>query len=289
MSGTGNIEIQFVNTKGLVVNDIGDIILTHTLLSQARYQEYTKPLKVRYLVKNMQEGRYKLMISSLRHRTISRFINVREGITNKYQVQLPINPERVKQVIFPTFDNLEEDLRQCLNRTSQHIDPDSNGEEYYKSMSDLQKACLLNIHSKMRNTRFDNGLDVFGYMSVLKEVRGARFYALVNSEMWSQVQTSLSGDLFERVSGLLHESPDGYQQIGSFKTRDNTGNLQLTFFKNIIDSQLIVDADIDDANGIAHMFQVVRNEIRGSDSHPYDIREILLVGQSIDPGYDLIV
>jgi hypothetical protein len=134
MSGTGNIEIQFVNTKGLVVNDIGDIILTHTLLSQARYQEYTKPLKVRYLVKNMQEGRYKLMISSLRHRTISRFINVREGITNKYQVQLPINPERVKQVIFPTFDNLEEDLRQCLNRTSQHIDPDSNGEEYYKSM-----------------------------------------------------------------------------------------------------------------------------------------------------------
>jgi hypothetical protein len=49
------------------------------------------------------------------------------------------------------------------------------------------------------------------------------------------------------------------------------------------------DIDIDDAGGILHVFQVLRNAVTGRPTHPYDIHEILLAHQGIDPGYQLLV
>jgi hypothetical protein len=45
-----------------------------------------------------------------------------------------------------------------------------------------------------------------------------------------------------------------------------------------------VDADIDEAQGLEHLFEVMRNAVRGP-TNPYDVREILIAGQRIDPGY----
>ena len=44
---------------------------------------------------------------------------------------------------------------------------------------------------------------------------------------------------------------------------------------------------IDDANGIGHVFQVLRNFLTDSDTHPYDIHEILTFHQSLDTLYEL--
>ena len=53
--------------------------------------------------------------------------------------------------------------------------------------------------------------------------------------------------------------------------------------------QWLADIDIDDANGIAHMFQVLRNAITGRPTHPFDVHELLVSYQKLDPGYALIV
>lgn len=51
----------------------------------------------------------------------------------------------------------------------------------------------------------------------------------------------------------------------------------------------VADVDIDDANGLAHVFQVLRNQLTKRPTHPYDIHELLLFYQKLDAGYTLEV
>ncbi len=51
----------------------------------------------------------------------------------------------------------------------------------------------------------------------------------------------------------------------------------------------VPDIDIDDAGGLAHVFQVVRNRLSGEPTHPYNIHEILIAHQKLDPGYNFTV
>ena len=47
----------------------------------------------------------------------------------------------------------------------------------------------------------------------------------------------------------------------------------------------VADIDIDDAAGIEHIFQVVHNSLPNQSTNPYNIHEILVGYQHIDPGY----
>ena len=51
----------------------------------------------------------------------------------------------------------------------------------------------------------------------------------------------------------------------------------------------VVDMDIDDAAGLAHVFQVLRNALTDRPTHPYDIHQILIAYQRLDPGYSFVV
>ena len=68
---------------------------------------------------------------------------------------------------------------------------------------------------------------------------------------------------------------------------DHAGNLQLSFFVNGNDYR--ADIDIDDANGFEHIFQVLRNKLSGKPTHPYNIHEILVGVQHLDPGYTFVL
>jgi len=48
-----------------------------------------------------------------------------------------------------------------------------------------------------------------------------------------------------------------------------------------------VDADIDDAAGLGHAFQVIRNFVTKGVTHPYDIHEILVFRQEVTLPYQL--
>jgi hypothetical protein len=68
----------------------------------------------------------------------------------------------------------------------------------------------------------------------------------------------------------------GYHTVSSYKTFDRYGNLQLTLQrKGDTGTDYAADVDIDDAQGVEHIFKVLRNSIEGP-TNPYDIRDILL-------------
>ena len=97
----------------------------------------------------------------------------------------------------------------------------------------------------------------------------------------------------ERVSAALHELPpaipdfDNFHDVGSYKTEDSYGNLQVSVFRR--DNEFIADIDIDDAAGLGHVFQVLRNHLTGLPTHPFDIHEILMQHQGLYPNYKLNV
>ena len=120
-------------------------------------------------------------------------------------------------------------------------------------------------------------------------IRGDRFFARVRSSLRDEVKNSQASNLFHEVPGLLHAPPPGFALVDSFKTFDPFGNLQLTFFNKPGTLEFIVDADIDDAQGLEHITQIVDHTLVGTDTNPFDIHEILLATQHLNPGYDLVV
>ncbi len=151
----------------------------------------------------------------------------------------------------------------------------------YAELTDLQKAGLLNLYAKA------TAIGIIEHIESIIEVRPARLFAKVSDDFLDIVRDST--DLFHEASGISHAFNKPWRRIekaGSFKTRDRQANLQLTFATNS-DNQLLVDMDIDDNQGIAHAFDVIGHALTGADTHPYNIQQVLLALQGIDPGYGL--
>src|SRR5690606_9384453 len=120
-----------------------------------------------------------------------------------------------------------------------------------------------------------DGSSCFDHIQGLVRLRADRFFARTVAALREEVQNHKT--LFRRVSEKHHHPPEGYNPAGSFKTRDRYGNLQLTFFRQgETGDHYLVDADLDEASGIEHGFEVIRNMITDHTTHPYDIREILI-------------
>jgi hypothetical protein len=160
------------------------------------------------------------------------------------------------------------------------------GRELYEALDDIRRAGVLNIARKCLATRFANDESVLAYITDVRELRGDRFFAFVDRKLREETKNSLNTGLFHEVSGSLHSLPPQFTEFvpdGSYKTDDHFGNLQLTFFKR--GEEYVADIDIDDAGGLGHIFQVLRNHFTGEPTHPYNIHEILVQHQHLDPGY----
>jgi hypothetical protein len=129
---------------------------------------------------------------------------------------------------------------------------------------------------------------VIDHVDSLYRIRGDRIFANVSLALRDLVKNSVPAQLFVEVDGGLHTPPLGFERAGSYKTLDPYGNLQITFFSNPATLELKADIDIDDAAGIRHVFQVVGHLVTDGDTNPYDIHELLLQHQLLDPGYRLV-
>ena len=148
--------------------------------------------------------------------------------------------------------------------------------------SDVQKAGLFNLFTKMSAFGFDDRRSVWSFVDRLFRVRADRIFVDVQPALRDLVKGAISSERFREVSGSLHTPPLGYNQAGSFKTPDHYGNLQLTFFSSAEPPlSFKVDADIDDAAGLGHVFQVIRNSVTNGTTHPYDIHQILVYRQEV--------
>lgn len=203
-------------------------------------------------------------------------------------IMCPVDPNRV-MAQFPKYDALEAPLKAVLlSSIACEGFEKVCGQELWEELNHLEKAGLLNIYAKMSRTSMGGKLNAWRFINRLYRLRGDRIFADVQVDFRDKVKTAVA-ETFKTVSSSLHTPPQGYDHAGSFKTRDPFGNLQLTFFSTREGTALSfkVDADIDDAAGPAHTFQVLDHAITGGATHPFDIHEILAYHQGIDPGYTL--
>lgn len=197
---------------------------------------------------------YRVQVFPMRHRDVSQtFLGVVPMVT----LYAPAKPERVTGVEFTIETGMPTD-------------------------DTLHSACFLNIRAAMlAYCRWD-------LVGTITRIRRDRLFAEVDPSLRDWVKSSMD---FGPVSGALHTPPPGFHAAGSFKHRAfSSGVLQLTFFASD-DAPLryIADIDIDEADGLRHVFEVLDHKVTGGQTHPYDIHQILTFHHRLDPGYRLVV
>jgi len=305
MAQNGKLKLEFVDVYGKRLQENVDISLRHTRLSQSLFfksKDASKLIQINDLFTST-EGPYQISIDPPSYHHVTQFLNVRtSGVTEK-QIVFPVDASKVVGLNFPAFNGLAKETRTLLTNSSNVFGFEhKTGAELYDAIAvdNIKLAGLLNIACKTLATVFAGGANVLSLVRELRIVRGDRFFAFVERGLREETVNSVSSGLFHKVSGSLHKLPPefedfeptdpsvkppdpGFEPADSFKTDDHFGNLQITFFRK--GNEYVADIDIDDAAGILHVFQVLRNHFTGQPTHPYNIHEILVAHQHLDPRY----
>lgn len=239
--------------------------------------------KVLLQVTDIVPGQYRILVMSPARRSVGRFVHIsHKGVM--LPIVMPIVPSHVQSVIWPPFDGLPIELRASLIASGSTISYNKlNGRVLYDALTSLHKACFLNIGHKLLHT-FVHNVCTWQMVHSIFNFSSDRMFFWVLPRFLEGMRSDL--DNFHEVSGTLHKSPsDGSDCIASYKTEELYGSLQFSFFSTRDGTGLLCDVDIDDANGILHVFQVLKNALSGKPTHPYNIHEILVKHQGIDPGY----
>jgi hypothetical protein len=280
------LSLELRDVYGDLLKEKVDIILRHQVLSQVVKVSNNASTKIQIKGLNgAPQGLYRIDIDPPSYQYVSQFINLKASGTTPLSLTFPIDPSKVKKVNFPGFGTTVDDLQRLLENSEKVLSFEGKkGKPLYDGLDDIRRAGLLNIAAKTRATLLTNERTVLSYIQELREIRGDRFFASVPKELREETKNSVAEGLFHPADSSLHHPPAGFSHAGSFKTPDHYGNLQLTFFMNDA-GDCMADIDIDDAAGIEHVFQVVKNKLSGSPTHPYNIHEILVGYQHNDPGY----
>jgi hypothetical protein len=289
MASEVKLQLELLNVYGKFLGEKVDVILRHQVLSETNKASLNATGKVQITgLRGSPQGLYRIEVDPPSYQYVSQFINMKASGITPLSLTFPIDPGKVKKVNFPSYQKLSDDLRTVLENSDKVLSfVGKKGPDLYGALDDIRRAGLLNIAVKSGATPLTNGRTVLSYIQTLNELRGDRFFCVVPKELREEVRNSEAEGLFDKVDGSLHHPPPGFSSAGSFKTPDNYGNLQLTFFMKGDDC--VADVDIDDAGGLGHIFQVLRNKLSGKPTHPYNIHEILVAHQKLDPGYTFVV
>jgi hypothetical protein len=287
----GKLQLELVDVFGVRLAERVDIKLSHQELSDRRLVRSANA-RNRMRIGDLHaapQGLYKLEVDPPSYLPVGQFVNIpATGMADRTLV-LPVDPGKVVRVAFPEYSTLARG-RDLLERSANVRDfPGLSGQSLYDRLDDIRRAGLLNILAKCGRTVLATGATVLSHLLELLELRGDRFYVKVPHRLREDVVNSIPEGGFHPVNGALHRPPDGYTRAGSYKTPDRYGNLQLTFFAGPAPDDWVADVDIDDAGGVEHVFQVLRNELTGRPTHPYAIHQILVRYQEIDPSYRFIL
>ncbi len=289
MANEIKLRLEVFDVYGKPIPEKIDIILRHQVLSEVVKANANAANGIEITgLRGAPQGLYRIEVDPPSYQYLSQFISMKASGTTKLSITFPIDPSKVKKVNFPGYSKLPQDLENLLERSDKVFSFEGKkGKVLYDAFDDIRRAGLLNIAAKTEVTGLSNEKNVLSYIQELKEIRGDRFFAVVPKELREETKNSVAHGIFDPVDGILHHPPAGFSHAGSFKTPDHYGNLQLTFFMKGYDC--VADVDIDDADGLEHVFQVLRNKLSGNATHPYSIHEILVGFQKINPGYTFVV
>jgi hypothetical protein len=228
-----------------------------------------------------------VQVFPVRHRPVGRFLR---PAPETVRIACPVDAERVSRMVAPAYGALPPRAHQVLESTRlEHAPLNVGGQALYDALDDVPRAGLLNLLAKMAATVLLDGSNVLDHVQSFYRVRGDRVFANVGKGLRDLVKTAVDARRFRLADGSLHQPPDRFRLVDSYKTvPDRYGNLQVTFFASVATPLTFkADIDVDDAQGIEHVFQVLGHWLTGQLTHPFDIHEILVAYQGIDPGYRL--
>lgn len=279
----GTLELELTNVRGVGVQDYVRVHL-YDLSNGRAYNLYHPVNRILQIQKLKAEpvAHYAVTLYPRNYRVMNFGVMVIMGQTARERVMLPVEPSRVHRILAPEFAGLPAGVRALLDNASVEEFAGLQGEPLYNALADHpdRKACLLNIGAKATAVVLGDGRSCLDHLTGIRQFGYERIYAATTPALLEEVEAS---SIFEPADFSEHEPLTGFAITGSYKSRDAYGNLQLTFMRD--GDQWAVDVDIDDARGILHLFQVARNFFT-SGSSPYDIHDVLIAHQQIDPGYD---
>jgi len=229
------------------------------------------------------EGLTQVFMAPTRYRFKSIFLNVQSDGSSQISEPFFVDPNRVTPQ-FPTFADIEsrpiwDGLARILRASNISSAPAWN------ALGDQPRAGLLNVYCKMNTALVEGPRPVTDFIQSIDQFLPARIFARVHPNLIRLVDTAPKN--FHTVSGALHSFDPPWQPTtpeNSWKTFDRAGNLQLTFATDG-NNNFLADIDLDDHQGVQHAFDVFQHTLTGKDTHPYDIHEILIFFQHLDPGY----
>ena len=279
---TGSVKLEFRNAYSEFLTDEVRLEFRNERLSSIDFeltvQLRGEPLTIPNVIA-FPYGAWTVTILPRKFRTKIQGFHLSSNEEEVLKQDFFVNPSRVT----PIFPSREEYT--TLSRWSrlQQVLPFSGSNRLtFEPLSDEQKAGALNLYAKMSHRSVSN---VFQSVQEIFEVYPARFYSKVEPSLWDTVR-ELS-NIFRPAPGTDHRFPRGWRRLrqhSSFKSKERSGNLQLTFANNDA-GEWAIDADLDDHQGIRHAFDWIGHRLTGRDTHPYDIHEILVKLHEIDPGY----
>ena len=290
-TAAGRLKLVLTDIEGRRLKESVDVRLQHTTLASASVRTRLPAGKTAVITGLQQQpvGTYRIEVDPPSYLPVSRFVVIKSEGTTSIEIPFPVDPLKVRRVEFPKYDELVDDAKRVLEASDNLLGFEAlSGAALYERLDDVRRAGLLNILAKLARTQFnDDGRSALSFVQHLVELRGDRFFCVVQKTLREETKNAVHTNQFVGAGDALHHPPAGFDHAGSFKTTDHFANLQLTFFAQ--GDQWMADIDIDDANGVEHLFQVLRNAITGRPTHPYDIHELLVSYQKLDPGYTLIV
>jgi len=264
-----SLEVTDVNFQP--IHERGRVSLKHRTLSEHATKNDAN-LALPIMIRGLRRGLYELSIKPQSYRTARMFVQVP---TKHLSIVLVVKPMHVR----PSFpDEIDSRITDILGRSN----------ITFESLRNTQKAGLLNIAAKSFVAPIQKKDGILEHVKI-QSIHPDRIFVEVPEVVFTRVKNNLA---FVPVSSSLHETPPYYGPAGSWKTRDSVGGLQLTFFKSLNPGMkqyplFVADIDIDNSSGLAHAVDVVRHAVTGKGTHPYDIHDLLVGWQGLDPGYTL--
>ena len=291
MAEPGKLKLTLLDVQQQRLKQDVDVLLQHQTVRSADVRA-TLPAGKSAVITGLRaqpDGVYRLEADPRSYLPVAQFVVIGSTGTTTLDLTFPVDSHKVKNVVFPEHGALPDEVRRLLDASVGVLTFEGlSGAGLYSRLDDVRRAGFLNIVAKTLATTFDGAnRTVLSYVQTLMELRGDRFFAVVSKELREETKNDVHTGRFFEVPEGMHHPPIGFAHAGSYKTIDRYGNLQLTFF--VKGDEWRVDIDIDDAGGLEHVFQVLRNAITGQPTNPFNIRELLVYYQKLNPGYNLLV
>jgi hypothetical protein len=288
------LRVRLLDVYGKPLDDTVDLVVVAHRTGRLAARIAGKPGSRVIRVPDLAQGEvYLVKVFPLRHRAVAHFLGTGAGARIELEIVCPADPRRVQSIVPPPYEALAAHARAMLEASVlEHPPRNVSGAALYGSseLSDVQRAGLLNLLAKMEHAPLPDGGTVLEHVESLYRIRGDRIFANVALPLRDLVRTGVDAQLFRLVDGSLHKPDPAFRLVDSYKTLEPYGNLQITFFASVAPPlRFTADIDIDDAQGIGHIFQVIEHHVTGAQTSPYDIHEILIRHQFLDPGYQLVL